>query len=436
MGLAHREESMGAMSLIWSFLIGCNSLKEYYTTSSWMGLDALSIIIVLISHLVLISIIGIPYNELVFSLRSTPLGKMNTTDQLISFIVCNSVMFFMVRRWIEFYFLFECVLLPTILLIIKGGGQIERYQASIIMILYTGGASLPLLIALLFWSNINSQNIFLGSLSYKCSTHMTIWYLFVILPFLVKLPVYLVHGWLPKAHVEAPLIGSVLLAGLLLKFGGYGLIRVIWFISISSCKWIKILIWISLWGGLLSSLVCLSHRDIKAIVAYSSIAHISLCLAGILSMYSIGKLGAVCIIFAHGVCSPAMFCLVRSLSERIKSRNIALRSGLLRVIPMWSFLWCIISIANIGVPPSLNFYSELFCVWSMLHLSPVSAPLISLILLLGGVYSLLLYTKANQNLKSFVRRPAMFTPQRVGSSLALLLAWLFGGFIMCDVFMA
>ena len=429
-------ESLFFISFLWLFLFACFPLKEYAISSEWIGLDALSIVMVLISQLVMIGMTAISRGELIISLKSTILENKKIVEQIIIFVVCNRIAFFIVRRWLEFYFLFECVLLPTMLLIMKGGGQIERYQASMLLVIYTGAASLPLLLTLLWWSYSNSKTIFVGRILFKDIYDLRWWSLFIILPFLVKLPVYLVHGWLPKAHVEAPLSGSILLAGLLLKFGGYGIIRVMWFLNTGPCKCRKLLLWLSLWGGVLRALVCLTHSDIKAIVAYSSIRHIGLSVSAILTMQPIGKMGAVFVMFAHGLCSPSMFCLVSSLRDVIKSRNSVLRTGLLRIMPLWSFLWCFFSIANMGVPPSINFYSELICIWSVAHLSVMSLMFLCSSVVLGGVYSLLLYTKTNHGLKILTSLPSTSTPQRVSSPLRIFLVWLFLAWLSCDLFVS
>lgn len=152
--------------------------------------------------------------------------------------------------------------------------------------------------------------------------------------FLVKLPVYLGHLWLPKAHVEAPVAGSIILAGVLLKLGGYGLIRIVPLIQESLKLFSPILVSIGLIGGVIASFICIRQTDCKSLVAYSSVAHIALVIVGLSINSFLGWAGAIIIMVAHGLCSSGLFALVGIVYERIGTRNLVLLRRIIVSAPL------------------------------------------------------------------------------------------------------
>lgn len=320
------------------FTISINNLYIIY--NEFIIIDKLSLIIVILTLIRIILII----------LSTKNLNKISLT---IIPIRINLILTFIISKIINFYILFELVLIPTILLIIIEGKQPERIQARIYLLIYTITASLPLLIRIIFILNNYSFKISL-LLIYKFNI-----IIFLIIAFLVKIPIYFIHLWLPKAHVEAPLEGSIILAAVLLKLGGYGLIR---FIPLCIHKINKINIWIiriRIIGIIATGLNCIRQKDIKSLIAYSSVAHIGLVLIGIFSINKIGIIGAIIIIVAHGLTSSALFFLVNDLYYKYSSRNIISFKGINIISPNINFWWFIFIAANISAPPTINTVREI-----------------------------------------------------------------------------
>nr|UPX88481.1 NADH dehydrogenase subunit 4 [Serica brunnea] len=318
-----------------------------------------------------------------------------------------------------FYLFFEMSLIPTLILIVGWGYQPERIQAGIYLLFYTLFASLPMMISIFYYYSIYDTLLFF--FMYNMVDNFMI-YMCMNMVFFVKMPMYMVHLWLPKAHVEAPVSGSMILAGIMLKLGGYGLMRVmIMFIGIGM-KINFIFIIISMVGGFIVSMMCLRQSDMKSLIAYSSVAHMGLVLSGIMTLNYWGMCGGLVMMLAHGLCSSGLFCLANISYERIMSRSLYLNKGLINLMPSISFWWFLLSACNMAAPPSFNLLGEVLLINSLVGWSWLCMIFMSLMSFFSAAYSLYLYSYS-QHGKMFSGLYSFFNPN-IREHLLLLLHWL------------
>ena len=303
---------------------------------------------------------------------------------------------FRVTSLFLFYLFFEWSLLPIFLIILGWGYQPERLRASLLLFFYTLFASLPLLLVLLYWSQtafITRFKDIIIILTQRTTRFVTLRFI-TILAFVVKFPIYFVHLWLPKAHVEAPVAGSIILAGVLLKLGGYGIIRLsAFFLHNPLIFSVGIL---TMWGGGVLGALCLRIRDIKVIIAYSSVVHIRLVFIGVISYFSWGLNGAIVIMVAHGLCSSGMFAWANMVYERRHSRRLTLNKGLLTISPSFRFWWFLLIVRNFAGPFTLNLAGEIFLIINAMVCRNLFWVRIALISFFSAGYSLLLYSSTQQ----------------------------------------
>lgn len=312
------------------------------------------------------------------------------------FIMLNLRLIFSFRsnNILYFYFFFEWSLIPIFFIIIGWGYQIERLKSSFYLLIYTLFASLPLLLIIILINkyiyilNINYLN-FINRLSIN-----NLFLVFIFLAFLVKFPIFFFHQWLPKAHVEAPVGGSIILAGLLLKLGGYGIIRMLYFLKITYT--IKIITIISILGGRILRILCLINRDIKVIIAYSSVVHIALIIVNIFikRLWSIN--GTIIIIIAHGVCSSGIFSCANIIYERTHSRIIIINKRNLNFFPSLSMFWFLLCIANFGGPFTYNLLGEIILIIRLRFLNYYFLLFIFIISFFSAAYRIILYANLQQ----------------------------------------
>jgi len=314
----------------------------------------------------------------------------------VLFLIFVLLLTFRIMNLFYFYILFEVRLLPTLVIILGWGYQPERIQAGIYLIIYTICASLPLFLCLLYLYNIcgSSCILFLLDLG-DLNGILGVWWVLCIMAFMVKIPMYLTHLWLPKAHVEAPVAGSMILAGVLLKLGGYGLIRFRSLLIICNNYVSGVFLSVSIWGACITRLICLRQVDLKSLIAYSSVGHIGLVIGGVISNQSWGWYGALAIIVAHGLVSSGLFALGNITYEVFQTRSLYMIKGLLSVLPRLSFFWFVFCIINIAAPPSINLLGEILLLSSILRCRISISLLLGVRRFLSARYSLYLYTCIN-----------------------------------------
>lgn len=271
---------------------------------------------------------------------------------------------FLAQDWALFYIFWEVTLIPLFFLIDRWGGK-RRHAASLNFVLYTMAGSVFMLISLLAISQYDLQHngSLMTSIHQAAQDMPRIEQVLVLLGFIlgfgVKLPIFPMHGWLPLAHVEAPSPVSVLLSGILLKMGAYGLVRAVVMLPEAAELLQPLLIFLGLFGMLYGGFLAWRQSDLKAMVAYSSISHMGVVLLGIATLNEVGLTGAVLQMTAHGLIAGALFLLVGLLYERTHTRNIQDYSSLIQVMPRFAVFMTLALLAAMGLPGSVGFIAEL-----------------------------------------------------------------------------
>jgi NADH-quinone oxidoreductase subunit M len=271
---------------------------------------------------------------------------------------------FLAQDWALFYIFWEVTLIPLFFLIGRWGGK-RRHTASLNFVLYTMGGSIFMLISLLAISQYDLEHggSLMSSMHQAAQDMPRFEQVLVLLGFVigfgVKMPIFPLHGWLPLAHVEAPSPVSILLSGILLKMGAYGLIRAVVMLPEAALLLQPYLIFLGLFGMLYGGLLAWRQSDLKAMVAYSSISHMGIVLLGIATLNEAGITGAVLQMTAHGLIAAALFLLVGLLYERTHTRNIQDYSSLIQAMPRFAVFMILTLLAAIGLPGSVGFIAEL-----------------------------------------------------------------------------
>ena len=351
-----------------------------------LGVDGISMPFVLLTTFLMPFCIAASWNSI----------TQRVKEYMVAFLVLETFMIgvFVALDLVWFYIFFEAGLIPMFLIIGVWGGK-RRIYASFKFFLYTLLGSLLMLLAMMaMWGVAGTTDITqLLKTSFPASMQTWFWLAFFA-SFAVKMPMWPVHTWLPDAHVEAPTAGSVILAGILLKMGGYGFLRFSLPMFPEASAYFAPLVWtLSVIAIVYTSLVALVQEDMKKLIAYSSVAHMGFVTMGLFAMNMQGVQGAVFQMISHGLVSGALFLCVGVVYDRLHTRDISAYGGLVKVMPFYAVAFMVFTMANVGLPGTSGFVGEFLTLLGAFRANPWVALFATLGVILSAGYALYLYRR-------------------------------------------
>ena len=381
-----------------------------------------------------IGIDGISLNFVLLTTFISPIAILSNYNNinnnlkyfLISFLLLETLQIgvFIVLDLILFYIFFESVLPILFLIIIVYGSGEARIRSALLLFLYTLAGSLFMLLAILqIYSYVGSTDFQIISLSEINLENQKILWLGFFLAFAVKTPLWPLTGWLYRAHADSPLAGSILLAATILKFATYGYLRVlINFLPDATNYFSPLVQTIAIITLIYASLATIIQQDTKALIAYSSIAHMSIVILGLFSNTIQGIEGAILLALAHGFVSPALFiCVGGVIYDRTGTRIIHYVRGLVTYMPVFTILFLIFTLSNTGIPLTLNFLGEQLSLIGIWERSPLIAALGATGIVLSAIYSIYLYNRISYGIYSPHLKPIKDITRREFNLLITLL---------------
>ena len=359
------------------------SLNLYY----YIGIDGISLFFILLTTFLIFICILVGWN----------INKIYLKEYFICFLLLEFflIQVFCVLDIVLFYIFFESVLIPMFLIIGIWGSRERKIQAAYQFFLYTLFGSLFMLLAILvIYFELGTTDIqLLWNNNFTIQRQILLWLAFFI-SFAIKIPMIPFHIWLPEAHAEAPTAGSIILAGILLKLGGYGFIRLsIPMFPEASIYFTPFIYLFSLIAIIYGSLTTLRQIDLKKIIAYSSIAHMGFVTIGLFSFNIQSLEGSIFLMLSHGLVSSALFLCIGILYDRHKTRIIKYYSGISQIMPIFSIFLLFFILSNIGFPGTSNFIGEILVFLGLFQFSSILTLFIIINTILSAAYSIWLYNR-------------------------------------------
>ncbi len=371
---------------------------DQFDINYFVGVDGVSIPLILLTTFLIPICLLCSWNSI----------QTRVKEFVIYFLLLESFIIgvFISIDWVIFYVFFEAVLIPMFLIIGIWGGE-NRIYATFKFFLYTLAGSVLMLLAIIYIISVaktgNIQQI--AGFSFQENIQLILFLCFFA-SFAVKVPMFPFHTWLPDAHVQAPTSGSVILAGVLLKLGAYGFMRLsVPFFEYASIFYQPFIFSLSCVAIVYTSIVALRQDDMKKMIAYSSVAHMGFVTIGIFTLTSDGMNGAYFQMISHGVVSAALFLIVGVVYERHHTRMIADYSGVTNIMPKYSFFFMVFMLASVGLPGTSGFVGEFLVIMSTISVNVYLTVFTAIGVVLGAAYMLLLYKNVNfGEIKSSIKK--------------------------------